>query len=98
MRNKLLSTDLANYSSIILIREKNNLQTKEHKDMIDNQSEIKNIIELLRKRLGNVFESKKDPMNPEVLAISQALDRALNEYYRLCQPHQEIGSEDNPEE
>jgi hypothetical protein len=42
-----------------------------------------NIIELLRKRLGNIIQSPKDHTNPEVLAVSQALDKALNEYYRL---------------
>lgn len=51
--------------------------------MIRNQSDMINIIELLRKRLENIIQSPKDHTNPEVLAVSQALDKALNEYYRL---------------
>lgn len=50
--------------------------------MVRNRSELIEEIELLRKNLENIIETKNDRTASEVLAISEALDEVINNYYR----------------
>lgn len=52
------------------------------KSMVRNRSELIEEIELLRKNLENIIETKNDRTASEVLAISEALDEVINNYYR----------------
>lgn len=56
---------------------------KEQNSFWPDYTAIINLVESLREHLENLVTLKQNFTDPEVLAVSQALDEALNELYRI---------------
>lgn len=56
---------------------------KAQKSLWPDYTAISNLVESLREHLENLVTLRQNFTDPEVLAVSQALDEALNELYRI---------------
>jgi hypothetical protein len=71
----------------VFIREDNTDNTyktdRKLQSLDKNYAAIVNQIEILRQHLEDLVISKNNLTDPDVLAASQALDEALNKFYRV---------------